>query len=139
MRHAKPLALLLAALVLLGVVPAFAGNLQQNPIVIHEVKHDVSLPLGVMAKLAPPPIAGSIIIREHPWPRHIFKVYPGPDPVVQTEYGPNVSTQNLLSFDGVDENLAGAEPRDTNGSAGRAASRAGALPLPGSSTKSFSM
>jgi hypothetical protein len=101
----------------LWVIPTFAET-QKSPIIIHEVKHDVSLPLRVMAKIAPPPPAGQVIMREHRSPKHIFSVLHQPDPVVQTEYQPDVSTQNLLSFDSVSEAQGGAQPPDTNGSVG---------------------
>ncbi|HTZ98617.1 MAG TPA: hypothetical protein VMB18_19600 [Terriglobales bacterium] len=106
-----------ALCLLLGLIPTFAAT-QKNPIVIHEIKHDVSLPLSVMAKLAPPAPSTHIIMREHRSPKHFFNIVKEQDPVVQTEYGPLVSTQNLLSFDGVTENQGGAQPPDTNGSVG---------------------
>lgn len=109
--------LLLACCLLLGLIPTFAAN-QRNPIVIHEIKHDVSLPLSVMAKLAPPPPATQLIMREHRSPKHFFNIIKEQDPVVQTEYGPLVSTQNFGGFDGVQEIQGGAQPPDTNGSAG---------------------
>jgi hypothetical protein len=109
--------LLIACCLLLGLVPAFAAT-QRNPIVIHEVKHDVSLPLRVMAKLAAPPAPGAIELREHASPPHIFSVSDKPDPVGQIEYGPFVSTKNILNFDSIDELEGGAYPPDTNGSVG---------------------
>jgi hypothetical protein len=109
---------LVAACLLLWIVPVMAENVQRGAIVTHEIKHDVSLPLSVMARNAPPPLPGSIIMREHESPKHIFKIFPGKDPVLQTEYSPNVSTINLLSFDGVSEAQGGAQPPDTNGSVG---------------------
>jgi len=109
--------LLIACCLLLWIVPAFAET-QRNPIVIHEVKHDVSLPLSVMAKLAPPAPPGAIELREHPSPKHFFNIVDTPDPEVQTEYLPNVSTKNILNFDSITEAQGGAYPPDTNGSVG---------------------
>jgi len=57
--------LLLGCCLLLWVASSLAANVQKNPIVIHELKHDVSLPLSVMARLAPPPPKGAIEMREH--------------------------------------------------------------------------
>ncbi len=109
--------LLLVCCLSLLIVPVFAAT-QHNPIVSHEVKHDVSLPLSVMAKLAPPPPPGGVEMREHPSPKHFFNIVNTPDPVVQTEYLPNVSTHNILNFDSVTEEQGGAWPPDTNGSVG---------------------
>ena|SRR5579872_4841543 len=99
-------------------VASFAQDVQRNPKVITEIKHDVSLPLSVMAKNAPPPLPGSIIMREHASPKHLFHIEKGIDPVAQFETLPLVSTTNLLSFDGIDEAQGGAQPPDTNGSVG---------------------
>jgi len=109
--------LLLACCLLLGAIPAFSAT-QTHPIIIHEVKHDVSLPLSVMAKLAPPPLPGGIEMREHPSPKHFFNIVKAPDPIVQTEYLPNVSTTQILNFDSITEAQGGAWPPDTNGSVG---------------------
>jgi hypothetical protein len=103
---------------LLWVVSSFAATVQRNAQVTHDVKHDVSLPLRIMAKNAPPPKPGQIEMREHRSPRHIFSITPGPDPVVQNEFLPPVSTQNLLSFDAITGTQGGAIPPDTNGSVG---------------------
>ena len=109
---------LLAACICLCTISALAETVQRDPVVIHEIKHDVSLPLSVMVKNAPAPIPGSIIMREHPSPKHFFHITPGTDPVAQTEVLPMVSTTNLLSFDAIDELQGGAQPPDTNGSVG---------------------
>jgi len=111
-------ALMLAVGLLLWVVPAGAVNVQRNPQVIHEIKHDVSLPLSVMARNAPPPIPGIIVMREHRSPKHIFGNTTAVDKMVQTEILPEVSTTNLLNFDGINGNQGGAIPPDTNGSIG---------------------
>jgi hypothetical protein len=110
--------LLLIACLLLWIAPSFAADVQRNPIVTHEIKHDVSLPLRVMAKLAPPPPKGAVEMREHMSPKHFFNIVKAQDPVVQTEYGPLVSTTNILNFDSITEAQGGAYPPDTNGSVG---------------------
>jgi hypothetical protein len=109
--------LLLGICLSLWMAPTFAAT-QKNPIVIHEMKHDVSLPLSVMAKLAPPPKPGAIELREHRAPKHFFNITKAPDPVVQLEYGPDVSTTTILNFDSITEEQGGAYPPDTNGSVG---------------------
>jgi hypothetical protein len=111
-------ALVLTACLLLWMVPVFAGNVQRDPIVIHEITHDVSLPLSVMAKNAPAVVPGQIIMREHRAPKHIFGNISGFDPVVQQEFLPNVLTTNLLNFDAITGVQGGAIPPDTNGSVG---------------------
>lgn len=112
-RHLLAVALLLSLL-----APAFAQNVQRNPIVIHELKHDVSLPLSVMAANAPPAPKGQIRMREHLAPKHIFGNTSGYDPAVQQEFLPNVSTTTLLNFDAITGTQGGAIPPDTNGSIG---------------------
>ena len=114
----RSLNLLMAVGLLLGGVASVAQNVQRNPHVTHAARHDVSLPLREMARNAPPPAPGKIEMREHVSPRHIFTKTTGPDPAIQHEFLPGVSTTNLLSFDAIDGNDAGAIPPDTNGSIG---------------------
>lgn len=109
---------LLSLIVLLGTTSGFAENVQRNPRVTYEVRHDVSSPLSEMARSAAPPAPGMIEMREHRAPRHIFGNTSGVDPVAQREFLPNVPTTNLLSFDAINGNEAGAIPPDTNGSVG---------------------
>ncbi|MBZ5574364.1 MAG: hypothetical protein LAO09_21105 [Acidobacteriia bacterium] len=110
--------LLLASCWLLLVIPALAENVQRNPNVVYDLKHDVSLPLSVLAKNAPPPKPGMTEMREHRSPKHFFSISNVPDPVVQTEVLPDVHTTNLLSFDAITGVQGGAIPPDTNGSVG---------------------
>ena len=110
--------LLLITWLFIGILPTFGENVQRNPIVIHDMKHDVSQPLRDMAKNAPPPLPGSIEMREHGTPPHFFSKSSGIDPVVQTKYLSNVATFNGLSFDAITEAQGGAIPPDTNGSVG---------------------
>ena len=114
----RSLNFLLALGLLLAVIPGSAENVQRNPIVTYDVRHDVSLPLSEMARVAPPPKPGMVEMREHRAPRHIFGNTSGADPVAQQEILPNVSTTNLLSFDAINGNQGGAIPPDTNGSIG---------------------
>ncbi|MFZ0285568.1 MAG: hypothetical protein WAL32_10075 [Terriglobales bacterium] len=116
----RSLNLLLGFVLLSGIVPGFGENVQKNPRVTYNVRHDVSLPLREMARNAPPPAPGMIEMREHLSPPHIFTKIGGVDPVVQREFLPNGRTTNLLSFDAINGNEAGAIPPDTNGSIGSA-------------------
>lgn len=109
---------LLVVLLLCLAVPGWAASVQHNPRVTFEVKHDVSLPLAVMAKNAPLPKPGITEMREHRSPKHFFSISNAPDPVAQTEILPDVNTINLLSFDAITRAQAGAIPPDTNGSVG---------------------
>ena len=110
--------LLLAFGLFLAVIPSFGENVQSNPRVTYDVRHDVSLPLSEMARVAPPPKPGMVEMREHRAPRHIFGNISGADPVAQKELLPTIPTTNLLSFDAITGNQGGAIPPDTNGSIG---------------------
>ena len=103
---------------LLFVIPALAVNVQRNPTAVYDVKHDVSLPLSVMAKNAPAPKPGMIEMREHRSPKHFFSISNEPDTAMQTETLPDVQTINLLNFDAITGAQGGAIPPDTNGSVG---------------------
>jgi hypothetical protein len=110
--------LLIAACLLPGIIPAFAQNVQRNPQVIEELKHDVSLPLRELARYAPPvqPGAGRTLIPGRS--PHFVGGDSGVDPVVQVVDLPSVGTTNLLNFDGITHAQGGASPPDTNGSVG---------------------
>jgi len=110
--------LLLILALLLLFTPTFAQNVQRNPTVSYDIKHDVSLPLREMARNAPPPLPGTIEMREHGTPPHFFGKFSATDPVAQTSFLPNVATLNGLSFDAITEQQGGAIPPDTNGSVG---------------------
>ncbi|HZQ67936.1 MAG TPA: hypothetical protein VFA68_05390 [Terriglobales bacterium] len=96
------------------LLPSFAAS---GPIVMHEVKHDVSLPARDMGNNLP-------VIRENKFgllnPNRSIKVAPGSqlaaDPVAAVPGPAQVSTTNLLNFDGIGAN--GFAPPDTNGSVG---------------------
>jgi hypothetical protein len=102
----------------LGSFTAFAQTVLHNPRVLHEVKHDVSAPVRELALHAPPPAPGMIEMREHRAPKHFFGSTSGFDPVVQEEFLPQVSTTNILNFDGITGAQGGAVPPDTNGAVG---------------------
>lgn len=116
--RALKISLLLPMTMLPLLRAAHAEKVQHNPRVIVEVKHDVSGALSEMARVAPPPAPGIIEMREHRVPSHFLGSTSGFDPVVQEEFLPEVSTTNLLSFDGITGAQGGAIPPDTNGSVG---------------------
>jgi len=90
--------------------PAYAGSVR----VIHEIKHDVSLPLRDMAKMVPVQKQENREIELRSG--GVIKQLPGADPVVQTEVLPPVSTTDLLNFDG--QAADGVAPPDTEGAVG---------------------
>ncbi len=100
---------------LLSTLPAaHAQTVLRGVKVIHEVKHDVSLPLREMAKMVEVPnhTNREIELRTHA----VIKQLPGEDTAVQTENLPPVSTTGLLNFDG--QAADGASPPDTEGAVG---------------------
>jgi hypothetical protein len=105
-----------AVLLVCGVVPIFAQTVERNSFVIPAAKHDLSLPLAEMAKHAVPTRQRG----EMPEPKRKHYLSAGKiDPAVQQQFLRDVSTTNLLSFDGMTSNVSGdAVPPDTNGSAG---------------------
>jgi hypothetical protein len=102
---------------LLLVFPTFAQERLTGARVIPEVKHDVSLPLRDMARLTPLPDsrAQRIVPNLTGAPGRLM-VSNIPDPVAQQDVLPNVSTTNLLNFDG--QAADGVAPPDTEGSVG---------------------
>ncbi len=109
---------ILMAGLMLTVAPTVAAGAANSPRVVHELKHDVSLPLREMARTALP---GKRVLYEKPEgraPRGYFRQAPGSDTVVQSEYLPAVSTTQLLSFDAITGSQGQAIPPDTNGSVG---------------------
>ncbi len=110
---------LLAASVLLWIIPATAQNSRGEIRVVSESKHDVSLPLREMAQNAPPMAVGRFEKEEHRAPAGFFSAVPGIDPVVQDHYLPRVAMSGLLSFDGITGKQGGGfVPPDTNGAVG---------------------
>jgi hypothetical protein len=118
MKSLTPVKICCLAVAVCLLAASAIAEVQRDPIVIHEIKHDVSLPLSVMAKNAPPAKPGMVEMREHRSPKHFFNIYNEPDPVAQTEVLPLVGTTDLLNFDAITGNQGGAIPPDTNGSVG---------------------
>ncbi|HEY6290282.1 MAG TPA: hypothetical protein VI455_01815 [Terriglobia bacterium] len=117
---------LLGAAMLSAALPAAAQDAKTSggPIVYHVTNHDVSLPLWLMAR-APKKGAGevNILIPEnrnpHPFAGAAHVNDPvGDDPV--TEGRPEVSTTNLLNFDGIpqSQSICDCAPPDTEGVVG---------------------
>jgi hypothetical protein len=113
---------MLAASLLLWIIPASAEKLQNTPIVIHEVSHAVSQPLSRIVKTVPAPMFhGWIVRKEHGSANKVTKIFNEPDSVAQdeSEYLPPLSITIGLNKDGMDGvHAGGVIPPDTNGSAG---------------------
>jgi hypothetical protein len=109
---------LIFALLLAGI-PLSAQIVQRNPIVIHEIKHDVSLPLRDLARNTPPTEPSGQHTLFPVRATHFTGTTSAKDPAVQTEVLPLVRTTTILNFDGVNGTTAGGVyPPDTNGSVG---------------------
>jgi hypothetical protein len=97
-----------------------AQDVLHNPTVRYDARHDASLPLRDMARLALPRGRSAA---EMPEPGHNRPLPPGPpgeDTVVQNTYLPSVHITNVLSFDAVREDENNAQVPDTNGAVGTA-------------------
>ena len=117
LRSKKLSKIVLAALAFCLVGFAFAAqgeNVQKGATVVNEIKHDVSLPLSEMVKLTPVQTNRNREI-ELRGQAHI-KQLPGEDTAVQRIVLPQVSTTNLLNFDG--QGADGVAPPDTEGAVG---------------------
>src|SRR5438552_17586828 len=110
--------LLLAGCLSLGIVPALAENVNKNPRVIYESRHDLSLPLREMARNAQPDSPRLVTPLDSPRPVHFNGSDSSADSVAQQVYGPQVPATYLLNFDGIAGSQGGGIPPDTNGSAG---------------------
>ncbi|MBZ5704028.1 MAG: hypothetical protein LAN63_01620 [Acidobacteriia bacterium] len=109
--------LLLFSCLLLWIVPAPAQEVQRGARVIQPTRQDVSLPLRELATY-PPPLQPRL---QTLFPKHPLRPSgsAGVDTAVQQLVLPNVTTTNLLNFDGISGTMAGgATPPDTNGSVG---------------------
>jgi hypothetical protein len=112
-----------AVAMLFQSLPAVAqNNAAPGPIVYHQLQHDVSLPLWMMAKA---PHGGaeeaSIIIPENTGPRGVethVKDLVGDD--AEAAGRPEVSTGSLLNFDGIShtQSVCDCAPPDTEGVVG---------------------
>ncbi len=97
--------------------PAPAQEGATGPLVIQEIKHDVSRPLREMAPVAPTAGAQRIIpLRQRPSPLPEGLAPEQRDPAIQESAGPLVGTTTLLNFEGIGAD--GVAPPDTNGSVG---------------------
>ncbi len=113
-------AFLAGAALVLGcclLVPAEAAQVLSDPIVRYDSRHDTSLPLRDLARIARPRAPR----REMPEPGHRFQLPAGPageDTVLQQFYLPTVHTTKLLAFDAAREDQQNAQVPDTNGAVG---------------------
>jgi hypothetical protein len=118
-RAARAGALLLVFSLMLWI-PAAAQKVQRGALVIHEVKHDVSLPLRDMAANANnalPTTARTLVPGRRP--NAFTSLSSRPDAVAQHENLPTVGTTNLLNLAGLGGSQSGnVEPPDTNGAVG---------------------
>jgi len=118
MKTVRQLGRALAACVLLYSGTATARNSRAWPQVAYDVKHDVSLPLSEMARSTPPVRHHRVRIREQVRNLHSAPSPAESDAAVQDVYLSNVSTTQVIAFDGITGNDAMAAPPDTNGSVG---------------------
>src|SRR5438034_1259044 len=99
-------------------LPAFAQSRISRPVVIPEVKHDVSPPLRDLVSRESPVTKNRIALLN---PTRIVPLAPGSvaqaaDSLASSPLPFQVATTNILNFDGV--NAQGFAPPDTNGSVG---------------------
>jgi hypothetical protein len=110
------LATLVAACLLLGMLPAFAESpvVHRNPTVGQEIAHDVSLPVRDYPDVKLPQF-GTRLLAPNPLrpTRTVIDPNPGPNNPLEI---PTVTVQKKLSFDGVSH--TGFAPPDTNGAVG---------------------
>jgi hypothetical protein len=110
----------LAACLLLWIIPVAAQQIQNDPQVSYEIKHDVSLPLSYLARIAPKPKHGFVEMIEPKRNLGLTVGLPGEDTAVQDVYLPTVHTVPVLSLAGTREDQGNAQVPDTNGSVGAA-------------------
>jgi hypothetical protein len=121
MKKARPAILrnlLPAACLMLLIIPVAAQQVQTDPQVSYEIKHDVSLPLGYLARIAPKPKHGFVEMIEPKRNLGLTVGLPGEDTVVQDVYLPNTHITQSSNFDGTREDQGNAQVPDTNGSTG---------------------
>ena len=96
---------------------AFGQEVQTNPRVSYDVRHDVSLPLRDMARNAPRQPSGTVIVE--PERRLGLTVgLPGEDTVVQDVYLAPGHVKQVMSLEGTREDQGNAQVPDTNGAIG---------------------
>ena len=87
---------------------------QTGASVLSQMQHDVSPPLRDITPTVPEPPTFQVL--PPPRPTEPLSAAPVTDPVVQTAFGPPLSTVDLLNFDGIAR--TGTAPPDTNGAVG---------------------
>ena len=95
-----------------------AQQVQTDPQISYEIKHDVSLPLRYLASIAPKPKHGFVEMIEPERNLGLTVGLPGEDTVVQDTYLPTIHTIQLLNIEGTREDQGNAQVPDTNGSVG---------------------
>jgi hypothetical protein len=111
--------LVLASTCLLLWVPAFSQEIQTDPQVRYDVKHDVSAPVRELVRNEPPIRGNGGPMLEPQRNLGLTVGLPGEDTVVQDEILPPVQTSKVLSLDGMTGSQAGGYyPPDTNGAVG---------------------
>jgi hypothetical protein len=108
----------LAVCMVLGVIPVVAQQIQNDPQVSFEIKHDTSLPLSYLARIAPKTKHGFIEMIEPKRNLGLTVGVPGEDTVVQDVYLPAIHTIQVLNLEGTREDQQNAQVPDTNGSVG---------------------
>jgi hypothetical protein len=109
---------LLATCGLTLVLSVAAQQVQSDPRVSFEIKHDVSLPLSYLAQVAPKATHSSAEMIEPKRRLGLTVGLPGEDTAVQEAYLPGSHIRQILNFDGIREDEGNAEVPDTNGSVG---------------------
>lgn len=104
------------ALLCFALLQGPALGQQVGASVVVQFEHDVSLPLWQVIPTLPEPLE----LEEEPPPRPTEPLSAGAtqvtDPVLQSAFGPLLSTVDLLNFDGIAQ--TGSAPPDTNGAVG---------------------
>src|SRR5580704_12107945 len=120
MRNTRPAILCISILAVCPPlsIPTAAQQVQTDPQVSYEIKHDVSLPLAYLASIAPKPKRGFVEMIEPQRNLGLTVGLHGEDTVVQDVYLPAIHTTQLLNFEGTREDQGNAQVPDTNGSVG---------------------
>src|SRR5579885_570605 len=110
---------LLSAFFAVGATTMLGQEVQTDPQVTYDVKHDISPPLRELARTMPRPPKGMVEMIEPQRNLGLTVGLPGEDSVVQEDdYATTLPTKRVIAFDGVTGVEGGAHPPDTNGSVG---------------------
>jgi hypothetical protein len=103
---------------LLSGLPALGQDESNQPIVMYDIRHDVSPALRDLPRTPRPPVTTPQVVplRQRPVPSPAGSSAQGADPVLQQTTGPLISATSGSNFDGVGAN--GYAPPDTNLSVG---------------------